>query len=202
MSCGRITQGSVITECDDLPQSGTRARLILLNYEDVRRIYTNDDGKIVEIELAPNTNGYEFTGLRNDVRKSEESQKTTQNKKRFAHRCGFVIYEVDQIQKLNIKDIARGRFIAIVESKGEDEDSIELLGRDCGLAIVGGQIRNAHETNGVFVINLSTPDNGIEFEKKLPQTIGTSYQNGIDIIEGLLTPSDGIFDDTFDSTFE
>lgn len=202
MNWARITRGSQIEECDELPQAGTRARLILINYEDISIIYYSDLGVITGIELVANAQAYEFTGLRNDVKKSEESQKTSQNKKRFVHHCGFVIYEVDQLQKLNIKDITRGRFLAIVESKGQEDDSIELLGKDCGLQIDGGQIRDAHQTNGVFVINLSTPDNGIEFERKLPQTLGTSYQNGLDIIESILQPTEGIFDETFDETFE
>src|SRR6187551_3731943 len=114
MSCTNISRGSIIEDCE-LPQEGTRARLILLNFSDVVRIYTNDDGKIVQIQMIPGTTPYVFTGFRNDVRKSEESLKTSGNKKRFIHRCGFLIYEVDQLQKLNIKDIAKGRFIAIVE---------------------------------------------------------------------------------------
>lgn len=227
MSCSKISRGSTVEDCD-LPQGGTRARLILINFSDVLRIYTNDDGKIVQIQMIPGTSGYEFTGFRNDMHKSEESTKTSGNKKRFVHHCGLIIYEVDQLQKLNIRDIAKGRFIAIVESKGQDDDSIELLGRDCGLQIDAGQIRSAQD-GGVFTINLSTPDNGIEFEKKLPQTLGTSYSGGLDIIDDLFPTcenpltdelgnvlvnengvcitfvpavDDGIFDDTFDDTFE
>lgn len=186
MSWANITRGSEIEECDDLLQSGTRARLILINFEDVSKIYYSDDGVITDVVMKPGKVGYEFTGLRNDMRKSEESQKTSQNKKRFVHHCGFVIYEVHQIQKINIKDIVKGRFIAIIEGKGQDDNSIELLGKDCGLQIDGGPIRDAYETGGVFIINLSTPDNSIEFEHKLPQTLGTSYANGLEIIAEIL----------------
>jgi len=200
MSCTHISRGSTVEDCD-LPQEGTRARLILINFDDVYKIYTNDDGKIIDVQLFPSAVGYEFTGFRNDMRKSEESLKTTGNKKRFVHRCGFIIYEVDQLQKLNIKDIAKGRFIAIVEGKGEDDDSIELLGKDCGLQIDAGQIRSAHDTSGVFTINLSTPDNGVEFERKLPQTLGADYGNGTDILDGILIPSDVLgLDYTLDFT--
>jgi len=200
MSCTHISRGSTVEDCD-LPQEGTRARLILINFDDVYKIYTNDDGKIIDVQLLPGTVGYEFTGFRNDMRKSEESLKTAGNKKRFIHRCGFIIYEVDQVQKLNIKDIAKGRFIAIVEGKGEEDDSIELLGKDCGLQIDAGQIRSAYDTGGVFQINLSTPDNGIEFERKLPQTLGTDYDNGQDIIDDIIIPSDVLaLDYTLDFT--
>ena len=208
MSCGTITRGSSIAECDELSDAGTRARLILINFEDISYIYTNDDGKIVSIGLKESKVGYEFTGFRNDVKKSEEVVKREKSKQRFTHSVGFVVYEVDQLQKTNLKRMARGRFLAIVESKGQTEDSIEVLGRECGLQIVGGQIRNAHENGGVFIINLATPDNGVEFERKLPQTLGTSYENGLSIIDDLLQiepevpVGEGIFDETFDLTFE
>lgn len=212
MSCGSITRGST-PDCDNLPIAGTDARLILINWDDVLYILEGNGeiessgsvwdssfditfgpvvtvssgfGVITAIILKGGKEAYEFIGFRNDVKKSEETHKTSHNKKRFVHRCGFVIYEVDPLQKLNVRDIARGRFLAIVETKGKDDNSLEVLGKDCGLQIEAGQIRNAHETNGVFVINLSTPDNGVEWERKLPQTLGTSYENGLEIIEGLL----------------
>lgn len=184
----------------DLPASGTRARLILINWDDVER-YTELNGKITDIILYAGASGYEFLGFRNDVRKIDDVVKREQSNKRFKHSVGFVIYEVDQLQKNNIKDLVRGRFVAIVESKGKDDDSIEVLGKQCGLQIVGGQIRNAHENGAVFIINLTTPDNGVEFERKLPQTLGTSYTDGLEIIDDILEQAEGVFDDTFDLTF-
>lgn len=185
MSCGRIARGSSLDDCD-LPQGGTRARLILINFDDITQMYVNDQGKVISIGMQAGTVGYEFLGFRNDVTKSDEVVKREQSKQRFTHAVGFVVYEIGQVQKNNLKQLARGRFVAIVENKGKDEDSIEVLGRECGLQIVDGQIRNAHENGGLFIINLATPDNGVEFERKLPQTLGTSYQDGLDIIDEIL----------------
>jgi len=214
----------------DLTQAGTRARLILINYSEIEKIYTNDDGKIVNIALegggggggilldapldAPFSEGsgltaYEFLGFRNDVKKSDEVVKKENKTKRFKHHVSFVVYEDEQVQKNNIRDLVRGRFLVIIENKGKTQDSIEVLGKECGLEIVGQQIRNAHEAGGFFTISLSTPDNGVEFERKLPQTLGTTYGNGLDLIDELLgypgpeTPEvDGIFDFSFDFSFE
>lgn len=213
----------------DLTQAGTRARLILINFSEIEKIYTNDDGKIVNIAMgtelgggilldapldAPFSEGsglvaYEFLGFRNDVKKSDEVVKKDNKTKRFKHHVSFIIYDDEQTQKNNIRSLARGRFLVIVENKGQTQDSIEVLGVQCGLEIVGSQIRNAHEAGGFFTISLSTPDNGVEFERKLPQTLGTSYANGLSLIEGLLgseapepLPDDGIFDFSFDYTFE
>jgi len=210
MSCGQITRGSIpccdestvssegtfdptfdftfqgsgqAVECS-MPVAGTRARLILINYKHVVKIYTSDIGVITSIVLSGPA--YEFLGFRNDVKKSDEVIKTSNSKRRFKHHVSFVIYELDQLQKRNIIKLAKGRFVAIVENNGKGPDSIELLGRECGLKMMEGQIRNAHENGGLYIIDLSTPGNGIEFERKLPQTVGGSYSEGLTIIEDLL----------------
>lgn len=184
MGCGKIDRGSN-PDCDNLPEGGTKARLVLLNYRDVESIEETVDGIITAINLVPGTFGYEFLGFRTDVKKSEGVLKT-QRKNRFFHNVGFVIYEVDQVQKNNIKRLTKGRFIAIVENKGQDENSVEVLGKNVGLSIVDGVVRDAYENGGLFIINLDTPQSGGEFETKLPQTLGFSYEEAQIIIDGLL----------------
>lgn len=184
MSCGIITIGSEAVECEDLAIGGTRARLILINYVDILRMYVSDIGVILSIELRPGAVGYEFLGFRNDVKKSDEVIENDIT--RFKHNVSFVVYDVSQVQKNNVVNLAKGRFVAIAENKGKDENSLEVLGRECGLKVVGGQIRNAYENGGFFVINLSTPDNGVELETNLPQNLGATYQGGQDIIDVVL----------------
>lgn len=193
MSCGNINQGSQ-PDCPDLPEQGTRARLILMNYNDVERIYVNDDGKIISVEMKSGKVGYEFLGFNSDVKKNDDVIKT-RRKNRFRHSVNFIIYQRDQLQKNNIKAISKGRFFGIIENKGHEEDSIEFLGKNVGLQIIPGQVRNAYESGGLFTIGLETPNNGIEFEPKLPQTVGTSYTNGLQIINDIL----GIDSVSFDS---
>jgi hypothetical protein len=200
MSCGRIDKGSS-PDCDNLPEGGTRARLILINWDDVRFVFESN-GVITSIELYPGKVAYEFLGFRDDVGKSDDVVSLANLKNRFRHSTSFVIYENDQPQKTNIKNITKGRFLAITETLGHEDSCIEVLGKECGLAIVGGVIRNAHENSGMFTINLSTPDNGVEFERKLPQNLGTTYEDGLTIIDGLLNNFDdwilktGFWDDT------
>lgn len=181
-----IDRGSTVEDCDELPIAGTRARLILINYEDITRMYVSDEGKIISIGMKSGKVGYEFTGFRSDVDKSEEVVKLDLSNKRYKHYVSFVVYEQTQIQKTNLVNLAKGRFVAIVENKGKSADSLEVLGKESGLQIVGGVIRNAHENGGFFILNLSTPENNVEFETKLPQTLGTSYSDGLDIIEIVL----------------
>jgi len=187
MACGSITRGSVIEECADIPPGGTRARLLLANLDEVES-YTEDvNGQITAITMIADATFYEFTGFRNDVKKSEEVIKPEIGIPKFKHNVGWVIYENTQIQKNNIENIVRGRFVAVVENKGKDENSFEVVGKDVGLEIVAGPIRNAHENGGFFVIALSTPDDQGELEGELPKTlIVTDYAATLAYLETLL----------------
>ena len=190
MACGEITRGSTVEECGDIPPGGTRARLLLANIDDIVE-YTEDvNFQITDIELAPGKTFYEFTGFRNDVKKSEEVIKPDIGIPKFKHNVGWVIYENTQIQKNNVENIVRGRFVAIVENKGKDANSFEVVGKDVGLEIVAGPIRNAHENGGFFVISLSTPDDQGELEGALPQTlIVTDYPGTLAYILSDLLPA-------------
>lgn len=192
MSCGLITIGST-PDCDNIPVAGLSTRLILINYDDISAIYESDIG-VVSIGMKDGKVGYEFFGFRNDVKKIEEVAQNASSKNRFKHALSFVIYEATQTQKLNIERLSRGRFVAIAEKKGKEADSFEMLGKECGLEMATGQIRTSDQA--VFTINLSTPDNQVEFEPRLPQTVGETYSEGIDIIDVVLgeTIADGGFD--------
>jgi hypothetical protein len=190
MACGSITRGSE-ADCDNIPEGGTRARLILFNYDEVLRYEQDTDGNITDIELTAGAYGYEFLGFRNDVKKSEDVLKPDVGIPKFKHTIGFVVYENTQIQKNNVENLARGRFVAIVENKGKDENVMEVVGKGVGLEIVAGPIRNAHENGGFFVLNLSTPDDQNETESRLPQTLqittsGDIYAANLAFIESVL----------------
>lgn len=187
MACGTITRGSVVDECEDIPPGGTRARLLLANIDDIVS-YTEDvDNNITAITFSGGAGFYEFTGFRNDVKKSEEVIKPEIGIPKFKHNVGWVIYENTQIQKNNIENIVRGRFVAVVENKGKDANSFEVVGKDVGLEIVAGPIRNAHENGGFFVISLSTPDDQGELEGQLPQTLlDTDYATTLAYVDGLV----------------
>jgi hypothetical protein len=193
MACGSITRGSQ-ADCDNIPEGGTRARLLVANYDDILTWTEDADGNITDFTLAPGAFLYEFLGFRNDVKKSEEVIKPDVGIPKFKHNIGWVIYERTQLQKNNVENIARGRFIAFAENKGKDADVIEVVGKGVGLEIVAGPIRNAHENGGFFVLSLSTPDDQGELESRLPQTLqiagsGSIYENNLAFLDGLLAAS-------------
>jgi len=189
MGCGNITRGSS-ANCENLPAGGTRARLILINTDDLATSngFTEDgDGKITDINVIAGRAGYEFTGFRNDMKNIDEVVNPAVGLNQFTHQTSWVIYERTQLQKNNVERLARGRFYDIVELKGQEDDSVILLGKSVGLEIVAGPIRNAHENGGMFTITLKTPEG--EYESKLPQTVGTSYSNAQTIIDNVVAGS-------------
>jgi hypothetical protein len=193
MACGTIDRGSQ-ADCDNIPDGGTRARLLVANYDDVVGYTEDADGNITDIELAVGAFLYEFLGFRNDVKKSEEVIKPDVGIPKFKHNIGFVVYENTQVQKNNVENIARGRFVAVAENKGKDANVFEVVGKGVGVEIVAGPIRNAHENGGFFVISLSTPDDQGELESRLPQTLlvagsGDAYQSNLAFLESLLPAS-------------
>lgn len=172
MSCGRITRGSVVEECDDIPPGGTRARLLLANKDDITGYTVGVDDEITAITFAADTGFYEFTGYRaNEVGKTEEVIKPEIGMPKFKHGTRFIIYENTQIQKNNIENIVRGSMIALIENNGKDANAFELLGKDIGLSVVAGEIRNATTNGGYFVVNLATPDDEGVLEPDLAKTV-------------------------------
>lgn len=195
VGCGAISRGSS-ADCNNIPDGGTRARLILFNFADVLNIVEDDDNNVTDIELVDGATGYEFLGFRNDVKKSEEVIKPDTGIAKFKHAVGFVVYENTQIQKNNIENIVRGLFIAVVENKGKNDNVFEVVGGGVGLSIVAGPIRNAHENGGFFVISLATPDDEGDLENHLPQTLliaetsgQTQYEANLAFLESLLPTS-------------
>lgn len=184
MSCGLITIGGVAPACDAIPPSGTRARVIVINHSELDGPPTESGGRITAIDLIPGAVAYEFTGFRNDAKKSDEVINPGIGANQFKHAAGWVIYERTQVQKNNIEQLARGTFLVLIENKGQDADAWEVIGKEVGVEIVPGVIRNAHENGGFFILNFSTPEG--EFEPKLPQSLGTDYANANSIVEALL----------------
>lgn len=188
VACGSITQGSS-ADCNNIPLPGTEARLILMNYSDIEG-YTETDGVISDIQMAPGTFAYEFLGFRTDVKKSEEVITPDIGVPGFKHLVSFVVYEKTQEAKNNIENLVRGNVVAIIEQKGKNTESFEVAGKGVGLEIVAGPIRNAYENGGFFVINLATNDATGIIETKLPQTLlDTNYATTLALIEALLPAS-------------
>lgn len=183
MSCGTITLGSSV-DCDEIILGGTKDTVTVINYDDidfVNSVKTN--GKITTITLFAGKTAFQFTGAPNHVKKSLELL-DIDGYKQFRHIAGWTIFERTQEQKGNIENLARGLYVVIVQNKGNDGDSIEVLGWDVGMKANVQVIQDAFANGGNYVLSFGTMEN--EFERNFPATLGTSYSDGLSIIEGLL----------------
>jgi len=189
MACGEITLGSA-ADCDNLPSGGTRARAIVFNYDDIES-YTEVDGVITAINLVNGAYGYEFTGLGNSFQKSEDfSRSGATGIGRYKHKNSIIIYERTQAQKDNIKSMGNGRFVVALFNRGDDADAIELAGKDVGVELTPGEIRNAYANDSFFVLNMATPEGEIENESAPMQSVFiTDYATTVAMLEALLPTS-------------
>lgn len=189
MACGEISLGSVV-DCTALPAGGTRARAIVFNYDDIES-YTESNGVITDINLKAGKFGYEFTGLGNSFKKAENfNRSASTGLGSYKHSCSIIIYERTQEQKDNVASMGNGRFVVAMFNRGTDADAIELLGKDVGVEMQPGTIRDAYANDGFFVLSFATPEGEIENESNPAQTIfDTSYANTVSILEALLPTS-------------
>lgn len=171
-----------------VPAGGTRKRIWAINFEDLDRTsgdpFTYDAaGKIITINLLSGKVAYPITAFRTDVKKSDEIISPGLGPNQFKHAASFVIADRTQDQKNSIEQYSRSKVVLVAENLGVDADGFELLGRQAGLEIVAGKIRDAHENGGYFTLSFATLDG--EFETKLPQTVGASYSDGLTIMTAL-----------------
>ena len=183
MSCGTITTGSR-PDCESPLKSGTRARLFLANYDQLlsATASTTTPNLITALVFSTGATSFLFEGFKQDVKPTQEIIAPSNGQNQFKHNLGFLVYEITQLQKNNLQRVAKGRFIAIAENHGKDENSFEIYGLNTGLEIVPGIARDPLANGGGYIIQLATPEN--EFEPKLPQTLfSTDYATTLALVD-------------------
>jgi len=184
MSCGTLTLGSQ-PDCDNPLKAGTKPRLFLANYDDVLSATEGATPNLLTaLVMASNSVFYLFEGYKQDVKPTQEIINLGSGLNQFKHSLNFLVYEISQTQKNNLQRLARGRFVAIVENKGKDENSFEVYGLGAGLEAVAGVARDAFANGGGYLISLATGDG--EFEPLLPQTLfDTDYATSLALVNEL-----------------
>lgn len=170
-NCGLIAAGASY-DCENPLQGGVSSKLRLLNLSEITGV-TEDvttDNLLTDITIASGGKAaWAFEGYRNSMTPSHEAILPDTGQTLYKHQVNFFVFDIGQTVKNTIQQLALGRFVAIVENAGKNEDSFEILGLNGGLELVPGALRNANENNGAYNIILATPDN--EGEAKLPQTL-------------------------------
>jgi hypothetical protein len=173
MACGTIETGSQ-PNCDTPLKSGTRPRLFIANFDDVVSVTLSatTPNLITAITFRTGSTSFLFEGFKQDVKPSQEFIAPGNGANQLKHALNFVVYDISQIQKNNIQRFNKGRFVAIAENNGKNENSFEVYGLGSGMEIVPGVARDTYANGGGYLISLATPET--EFEPLLPQTIFTT----------------------------
>jgi IPT/TIG domain len=187
MGCGLITRGSVPVCADDgTPlKSGSMPRLILFNLDELLSVTESSStpNLLTAITLATNTVGYVFEGYKQDVKPSQEFIVPGNGGTMFKHAVNFIVYDITQLQKNNIQRMAKGKYLAIVENKGKNDESFEVYGIGSGMEIVPGVARDSYANGGGYLLSLATPEG--ESEPMLPQTLWTTdYATTLTLVNG------------------
>jgi hypothetical protein len=182
MGCGTITRGAG-SDCDNPLKSGTRPRIFIANFDDVLSTTPSatTPNLITAITFATGTTSFLFEGFKQDIKPTQEFIAPSNGLNQHKHGVGFIVYEISQLQKNNLQRMNKGRFVAIVENNGKNENSFEVYGLGSGLEIVPGLTRDTYANGGGYIIALATPET--EFEPLLPQTIfSTDYATTLALV--------------------
>lgn len=169
MACGDLLSGAAVS-CTDPLQGGVgrNSNVILLNINDVESIAYDVNYQITAITRKATKLAYEFEGIKQSLKPSHEIVNFPSGLPGFRHQIQFSIFTYTQAQKNNIEQLARGRYLAIIQNPKKDVNAFEVYGVNVGLEAT--VVRRANqEEGGAYVITLSSPEG--EPETKLPATI-------------------------------
>lgn len=194
MSCGRISD-DILNDCTLPIVGGTKARLILINAEDVNEssyTYNMTNEEIITaitLDSSPAVRAYQFEGIKNS-NEASISLVPTPYSAYVNHQILFRIFKNVPDAKKQINQMIKGRFIAIVENNYTGESgngSFELYGKIQGLEISELTRSSADaDTQGAYVITLSSPAD--QKEPALPASIfDTDYATTKAMVDSLLS---------------
>lgn len=176
MACGEIAVGHEV-DCTATPAAGTMPEAYVYNHKNLAAP-TVVSGIITAINRVGSTLGYKFVGLESAYKKSEDMVRNANTGLAgFKHFASLTIYARTQAIKDGlIKQFSNGRFVFVMRNRGTDNDAFEMLGRDCGLRLVPGKIRDQYNDMGLYVLNFATPEGEIESESDPMQTVFITSQ--------------------------
>lgn len=187
MGCGSIDRGSVLSCKTPLVGGiGGDSRLVLYNFSEVSFTESSTTPNLLTaITLASGASGYQFQGYKLSLKPSVDIVAGANGQNLFKHRIAFVIFENTQLQKNNIQTLKDGRYVALYENNGKNNDSFELSGINVGLEVKPQKIRDLQTDGAAYMLLLETPD--AELETKLPQTfLSTNYSTTLTAVNTTL----------------
>jgi len=185
-TCGTIAASNT-KDCDNLPNAGTRDRMVIMNWEDVTLTYDADGHTIANVVLASGATAYQIDGQNNSiVPMSQMVERGFFDK--FDQEVVAKGFDIGQAAKVAANNMVGGLYMVICENyhKGASGNaSHEVYGATVGLELVELQREpNSEETEGALHFRFYTRKNK---ENSLARTLfDTDYDTTKAIVDGLL----------------
>lgn len=174
MACGTITAGVTVVDCTTLPGGGVDEALYLFNKDeiDLSSSVIAADGSITTLALTGSATGFKFDGFKSSLNPNI-SINTEGLIPTFEHEVQFSIFGITQSEMNQIKELALGSLVAVVDSS---DQKLFAFGWNQGLsAEEGSWTMNDTATGGVPSITLRTPSNKPKEPAMPKQYLDTDY---------------------------
>jgi hypothetical protein len=205
--CNKISE-SIVYDCENRPLVGIEQRLVLINENDLDRaaitfgvFYPN--ALMTKIALKPGKTGYEITGIKQIMNFTNSLVSDEASEDGVKHSItGIKINDPSEKIRNEInKYIGGSKVYAVLARKWKGQDNkyaFLFFGLHYGLSIT--ELKD-ESVGGAMQISLSTP--GSMKEPYLPHIYrDTDYPTSLTAFENNFVSLGGIFDETFDETFE
>lgn len=134
MNCSDITANLIAAVCDKQAISGTGARVILINYDDIDRVLSEETANVLSaIVLKAGKKGYSFTTLEDAVVADFAMNKGTYFNS-FNHNLPLKLFSKSELAKKFLNSALGSRIVAIVENK-------EIGKQGIGAVVATGEVK-------------------------------------------------------------
>lgn len=178
--CITRLEQDLVFDCNNKPVAGIEKKILLVNREDIDLGGTVIDGnKITTLVLKSGKTAFSVDGIAKHLSFTSKPVVDPEGMNGHAHTLSFRVYKNDaEYYKQIDAFVDNANLVAIVErnNKGESgKGAFDILGWHLGLEVSGdSEGLNIHEKEGVYSLNLATPD-GMKEPRSLYKWVETDY---------------------------
>ena len=187
LSCGALS-ANITVSCTSLPTSGTTDILYLINDDDLDRSGSTiaADGSVTSLALLASKEIYKFEGTRQSLQVNIPLDQEPILPK-FTPQVQQRIFSSTQAASGAVKNMALGRYVAVIERRGATDDSFQILGWDSGLTLTASELNITDKaTAGTINVTLATSDEESGEEYPYRVWVETDYSTTQTALNGKL----------------
>lgn len=165
-SCGILTNGIVAAQCGKEAKKGTRAKVVLVNFDDIDREASAVDAATLtgSIVLKSGKRGYLFESRDNATIATATFEKGTYVNA-YAHSVQLRLFTKDLDSKKFVQDLMYARLVAIVQNKENGEGGnmkYEIYGYESGLTLSAAPVTTDFADGIAYDATISSEDGAKE----------------------------------------